>query len=141
MSKSYSSSRHSRPINLQYIPGQLGYRTRPGRTGLDPMDTYREEGLFLGIVLRQLLGVQVRTRNLLLIVLMLVLGLCLLDFIIVSLAGLFGPNRYDFGSRIPSLTFLVPWGLIGFMSIVNALVNIGSMIWEPPTQDEDEHTE
>ncbi len=33
-------------------PGDPGYRLRPGRSGLDPVETYQEEGRFFGLALR-----------------------------------------------------------------------------------------
>jgi len=42
-------------------PGAPGYRTRPGRSGFDPVDTYAEEGRMIGLGLRGLLRMRVRS--------------------------------------------------------------------------------
>lgn len=44
-------------------PGRPGHRTRMGRGGLDPMDTYCEEAYMVGLWLRQLLTLTLRLRN------------------------------------------------------------------------------
>lgn len=44
-------------------PGQPGYRTRPGRTGLDPLETRQEMGYMIGLAIR---GVFRRIQRLLL---------------------------------------------------------------------------
>ena len=53
-------------------------RIRPGRSGLDPMDTYREEGAVLGRALRDVVWGKVRTRNPLIMVSMLIGGIILI---------------------------------------------------------------
>lgn len=35
-------------------PGQPGYRNRPGRTGLDPLENRQEAGRMVGLALRSL---------------------------------------------------------------------------------------
>ena len=37
------------------IPGRPGYRTRSGRTGLDPVETRLEMGYMVGLAIRSLL--------------------------------------------------------------------------------------
>jgi hypothetical protein len=79
------------------LQGWPGYRTNPGRSGLDPVDTPAEEGHMLGIFLRNLFTLRIRTRNLFYLVMMFVFGL--VPFI--ALAALFlgntlwsGPNAW-----------------------------------------------
>lgn len=35
-------------------PGQPGYRNRPGRTGLDPLENSQDQGYFIGLAIRGL---------------------------------------------------------------------------------------
>ena len=41
--------------------GFPGYRTRPDRSGLDPVDTYREEAFMEGMFLKRLFTLKLRT--------------------------------------------------------------------------------
>ncbi len=45
------------------IPGDIGYRTRDGRTGLDPMDSRQELASLEGHFIRRLFTGRLRTRN------------------------------------------------------------------------------
>ncbi|HEY0733665.1 MAG TPA: hypothetical protein VGD69_02065 [Herpetosiphonaceae bacterium] len=36
------------------VPGQPGYRNRPGRTGLDPLENSQDQGYFIGLAIRGL---------------------------------------------------------------------------------------
>jgi hypothetical protein len=59
--------RSKQPNMLRYsertlMVGQPGYRTRPGRSGYDPLETNLEAAHVIGVLLRKLLrGVLVRT--------------------------------------------------------------------------------
>ena len=141
MPKRPSYSKGNRPLNVRYMAGQPGYRTRQGRTGLDPMDAYREEGLFIGIILRKLLRGQARTRNLLLISLMLVFGLCALGFVLASLTVPLDPQGNNFSPFLLSLVFLIPVGLIGLMCLVNAAASISDLLRGQPASGQDKHIE
>lgn len=43
------------PDTSMLQPGQPGYRTQPGRSGYDPLETNQEAGYVVGLLLRQLL--------------------------------------------------------------------------------------
>jgi hypothetical protein len=62
------------PNNPYQIRGFPGYRIRPNRCGLDPMDTYAEQYFMLGIFLRNLFTLKLRTKNPFYLVLMLLFG-------------------------------------------------------------------
>jgi hypothetical protein len=52
------------------IPGRPGYRTRPGRSGLDPLDNRFELAYMEGLFIRRLITGRLRTHNVLYLVLM-----------------------------------------------------------------------
>jgi hypothetical protein len=78
------------PTEESSIIGRPGYRNRPGRSGLDPMDRYNEQGFFEGLVVRNLLTGRVRTRNPFLLILMTLLGIICLTPEILALV--YHPN-------------------------------------------------
>lgn len=49
--------------NTSKIPGYPGYRTRPGRSGNDPVDSALEQGHMMGLFLRKAITGRLRTRN------------------------------------------------------------------------------
>ncbi len=91
----------------------LAYRNRAGRTGLDPMDSYGEQGRFVGLLIRWLL--RGRTRNPLLIAVLFVFGL---PVIVVTLWGLIQPIfSLESWQIIPAAILL----FVGFFAIVRAV--------------------
>lgn len=62
-------------------PGLPGYRTREGRSGLDPIDTNLESAYMEGTFYRNLFTLKIRTRNIFYLILMFVFG-------VVPFAGL-----------------------------------------------------
>lgn len=48
------SDRRSRINDSTLVPGQPGYRNRPGRTGLDPLENRQEAGYMVGLAIRGL---------------------------------------------------------------------------------------
>ena len=52
-----------RPDPSSTLQGWPGYRTRAGRSGLDPVDNRTEAGHMAGLVIRDLLTVTLVTRN------------------------------------------------------------------------------
>lgn len=57
------SDEQSIPKTSTLAPGQPGYRNRPGRTGLDPLENRQEAGYMVGLAIR---GLFRRIRRLLL---------------------------------------------------------------------------
>jgi tetratricopeptide (TPR) repeat protein len=57
------------------LPGWPGHRTRPGRSGLDPLDTYFEQAHITGLLLRQLFTGQLRLESWISIVLSVMVAL------------------------------------------------------------------
>jgi tetratricopeptide (TPR) repeat protein len=63
--------------NAYWLWGWLGHRTRPGRTGYDPFDSYTEEAHVEGVIIWQVLTGRFRTCNPLSLLLMTLAGLIL----------------------------------------------------------------
>jgi hypothetical protein len=78
------------PTEESSIIGRPGYRNRPGRSGLDPMDTYNEQGFIEGLLIRNLLTGRFLTRNPFVLVLMALLGIVCLTPEILALV--YHPN-------------------------------------------------
>jgi len=99
------------------LRGYPGYRTREGRSGLDPIDNDAEGGHMAGVLLRRLMTGNLRTRNPLTMLLWAVLGMgCALPLLLAVLEALRG-----------NLLPLAAWGLIipaGLFGIA-LLVNLG----------------
>src|SRR5579859_2093115 len=75
-------SKHKSKDSL--IPGKIGYRTREGRTGLDPIDTQKETSYMEGIFLRKLFTGKLRTRNPVYLVVMATIGVLLVLFPLIG---------------------------------------------------------
>src|SRR5512136_2474192 len=68
------------------LQGWPGYRTRAGRSGLDPVDNDAESGHMAGVFFRRLLTGRLRTMNPLVLILLAVLGLvCIIPFLMAVL--------------------------------------------------------
>lgn len=128
-------STEDRPKEIRYPFGKPGFRNRPGRSGLDPMDTYREEGSVIGSLIRALIRVQVRPRNPLWIVLLLLLGSLLLGSIILDF--MIPPGTDPVGL----VCGLAPFQLLGFILVVNAVASIWGIIASRSTKHKPKHTE
>ncbi len=110
-----------RPVRLTKLSWP-SIRNRPGQTGLDPMDTYREEGSFWGYILSRLLRLKVRTRNPFLIVLMFLAAVSLIGCV---LAG-FIPNSFSYSAYIMGTGIcFIP---LGILLLVNAVVSLRDLI-------------
>ena len=134
-----SSAQESQPIELRPFPGHPGYRNRPGRTGLDPLDNYREEGFFLGSVMVSLAHGRALTRNPFLAGCMLLVGVLLLGLGLLSFTVPYTVSGFMI-FYLPALLWFVILGVIGFLCIVNASLSIRD-ISHGQADSEDEHPE
>jgi len=100
------------------LPGRPGYRSRPGSSGLDPMDTYQESAFMEGRFVRQLLTGRLRTRNPVYLAFMLVCGIGLL---LPLCAILVGSANVEDGS---SILCIGPLGLMGAALVINVVLSI-----------------
>jgi hypothetical protein len=117
------SSGHKKPrpqgasSSLQGFPG---YRTRAGRSGLDPVDNDAESGFMAGILLRRLLTGKLRTCNPFTLLLWAVLGLgCIAPLLLAILEALRG-NLLPFGAWV----LIAISSLLGIALLVNLMINL-----------------
>ncbi len=109
-------------------------RNRPGRTGLDPMDTYREVGYAEGMFLKHILTLRLRTRNPLVLIAMSVVGLALLP-LLTTLGQIKNSDELIF-----SIMCMAPLGVFGAL----LLLNVGLSVFGVPVvkhNDDDPFTE
>lgn len=95
------------------LRGWPGYRNRPGRCGLDPLDRNAEEGFIVGKMLRALFTLKMRTTNGFYINLMLVYGVILTFPIICLFSDVFSIGW-----------FFLPYILVGIMLLLNAGLSV-----------------
>jgi hypothetical protein len=113
------------------LPGWPGYRTRPNRSGLDPIDSRAEAGHMGGTFLRRLFTFKARTRNPVYLILMFIFGvipfLSLLVFMIGGLPGL------NIDSLVPMIYLIFLILILGAVSI-NFLLSILEIFGVIPSQ-------
>ncbi len=129
---------HRRARQTQSSPSLPVIRNRAGRSGLDPLDSYQEEGWALGNGLRALVRGRLRTRNPLLISLMLLFGIGMV--ILLTMVLVIPVTWNDAGNfRLGVLIYLVPGAALGFLLLVNGIGSILDIVrarQEPPEREE-----
>src|SRR5687768_6782044 len=114
------------------LPGWPGYRTRPNRSGLDPLDSRAEADHMGGTFLRRLFTFKARTRNPVYLVLMFIFGvipfLTLVVFMIGGLPGL------HIDSLVPMIYLIFLILILGAVS-TNFLLSILEIFGVIPSQE------
>ncbi len=122
------------------IPGQPAYRNRPGRTGLDPRDAYREQGYMFGWIIRKFFTGSVRTSKITYLTFMLLGGLFfLLPLLICAVRCL--PRTGDEVPYIGNIIELSPWAIIGLGLLFSFVVNLLELTRSSPGDDDSGPTE
>ena len=102
------------------LQGWPGYRTRAGRSGLDPVDNDAESGHMAGVMLRRLLGGTLRTRNPLTLLVWGVLGLGCVAPLLLAILEAFRSNLLPFGAwLLITISFV-----LGIALLVNLVKNL-----------------
>jgi hypothetical protein len=102
------------------LQGWPGYRTRAGRSGLDPMDSRAEAGHISGVLIRQFFTLQIKTKNPIHLILLGIMGLLLvLPFIAVVSETMRG-NSQDASIWI----IFILTGIIGLAAFANLIKNL-----------------
>jgi hypothetical protein len=102
------------------LRGYPGYRTREGRSGLDPIDNDAEGGHMVGVFLRRLLTGKLRTRNPFSLFVLAVIGLiCLTPFLLAVLEAFRG-NLLPFGAWM----VIIIAAFFGIAMLVNGIRNL-----------------
>ncbi len=126
--------------------GEPGYRTRLGRSGLDPIDTAGEEARMEGKFYRRLFTLTLRTNNPFYLALMLVSGSAILAFGIPFVIFFVSRLPYLHWEFLPRLILIVPVLLVfgfpfvvGFFLLINFALNIMHRPASDPEMEGEEH--
>ena len=105
------------PRHARELPGWPGYRTRPGRSGYDPLDTEFEWAHMQGLFLRALVTGRLRTRNPAYLALMLIVGFAAIAPSALALIAVDSPPGFGL-----ALAFTMsPFAFFGIALLVNAI--------------------
>jgi len=109
----------------QWLPGQPGYRTRPSRSGLDPIDTALETSHMEGVFLSRLFSGRLITRQPLYLLLMLAIGIPLLIPLALSIAQYAYAKKMIYLELNPAPLLLTLFmSLLGIPLLVNFSINL-----------------
>jgi hypothetical protein len=116
-----STSAKAQPEDISNsLQGWPGYRTRAGRSGLDPVDNDAESGHMAGVMLRRLLAGKLRTRNPLTLLVWAVLGLGCVAPLLLAILEAFRGNLLPFGAWVLiTISFF-----LGIALLVNLIKNL-----------------
>jgi hypothetical protein len=110
------------------LRGWPGYRTRPGRSGYDPIDSSAEESHLEGIFLRNLFTLKLITRNPFYLFLMGFIGIPL--FVMTLIVGVdiaFLPKPIDAAPYFPLLKVIMLLPFLIIIAITGGLIiNLGN---------------
>jgi hypothetical protein len=102
------------------LPGWPGYRTRSGRSGLDPIDNRTEAGHMAGVFIRGLFTATLLTRNPFYLLLFGVLGVLFLSPFSVALLSAFPGSGLPFSGWV----LIGILGLVGLVLLINLFRNL-----------------
>ena len=106
------------------IAGEVGYRTRNGMTGLDPIDTQKEYAFARGVFIRKLLTGTLRTRNPIYLVVMAAIAAILLLLPLIGILTNIGNSALSTQQRNQMLTSLLCFWPIGALFLLNVIVSL-----------------
>jgi hypothetical protein len=116
-----SSTEKAKPQSASSsLQGWPGYRTRDGRSGLDPIDSPAEEGHMLGVFVHNLLAGRLRTKNPIYLFLLAILGILLLAPLLFAILEAFRGNLLPLGGW----AFIIFAGLLGIAFLINLIKNL-----------------
>jgi hypothetical protein len=104
------------------LRGWPGYRTRRGRSGLDPIDSGAEEGHMLGILVHDLLSGKLRTKNPFFLVLLAVLGILCISPFLLAIAEAYRGDLLPLGAWVV-ITISCLLGLAMLTGLIKNLFN------------------
>jgi hypothetical protein len=129
MSKKSSSSKPQKNPNDKdernnpsTLPGWPGYRTRDGRTGLDPIDTRSEAAHTAGTIVQKLIYGNI--RNPIELFLLSILGLMLVTPLVLAILETMNGNPFPWNAWI----LILITGFVGLAVLVNCIKNLINMI-------------
>jgi hypothetical protein len=108
------------------LPGWPGYRTRPNRSGLDPLDSRAEAGHVGGIFLRSILTLKATTRKPFYLLLMFVFGVIPFPILVVLVVSeIIKWNPATWISLIYPALFLLVTGALTINFLLSILEILG----------------
>jgi hypothetical protein len=102
------------------LRGWPGYRTREGRSGLDPVDSPAEEGHMVGVFVHNLLTGRLHTKNPFYLLLLAILGII---FVLPFILAIFEAVRGDL-LPLGAWAVVTLTGLLGLAFLVNFVKNL-----------------
>ncbi len=114
--------------SVENLPGYPGYRTRPGRTGYDPIDTNLERAHMQGVFYRNLFTFNLKTRDIFHLSLMLFFGITTSLLMSFFLYGLITSPKYGEHDLLFYFVFAYAYLLIGFVLLVGVALLINFFI-------------
>ncbi len=122
--------RHYRPPFGYYLSehtaeltGWPGHRTRPGRSGLDYLESEYEWAHIQGVLYRQLFTLKFRTSDPLHLLLMLLFGFITTFPLALSFAEMFFGN-WQIGLGILLVDFIGIYPILGVVVLINLVINL-----------------
>ncbi len=113
-------------IEGNQLPGWPGYRTRPNRSGLDPLDTRNEAAHMGGTFLRDIFTLRARTRNPFYLGLMFIFGVVpFLAFVALMFGGIPTLNSFSLVQTIYLVLFILATGAVTINFLFSILEILG----------------
>lgn len=116
-SKKRTGKAEQRDVDSQ-VPGWPGYRTREGRSGLDPIDTRTEAAHTAGTLVHRLFTG--RTRNPFFLFLLSGLGLVLIIPLILAISEVWNGHLLPWNAWV----FVLITGIAGIFMLINFIRNL-----------------
>jgi hypothetical protein len=120
--------------------GMPGYRNRPGRSGLDPLDTNAEYYHLMGVFIRKVFTRRLRTRDPLYLAMMVIFGVIPVTVLLILITL---PNKSYFVVSLSTILFFGAYFVISFLLTLNFIVNMLEIfgVIKPPTQITPDHSD
>jgi hypothetical protein len=104
-----------------YLIGSPGFRTKWGKTGLDPLDSEMEMAYMQGVIARLLLTGRFRTRNAFYLLIMLAIGLIGISPLVLSLICIISSGEWW---TLQAVAFFALHIILGIAVLANAGLSI-----------------
>ncbi len=106
-----------------HLAGWAGHRTRPGRSGYDPLDTDFEEAHIEGTIIRLMMLRKFRTRNPVYLGMMAIIGL---SFCLTLISVAAPPHIFWYALML--LVMTSPYWVVGILIMINVTLSVKAII-------------
>ena len=120
------NDKDGQPKPADLLPGMPGYRTRDGRTGLDPIDMRTEAAHTAGTLLQKIVTGSI--RNPVYLLLLMVLGLVMITPLVLAILEIFNENQFA-GSAWNAWMILVIAAIVGLAILFNSIRNLIKLVF------------